>query len=54
MKLSSREVMHSMISSNHWAWSQEGRLLVHFLGHKRDIWSKLAAHETMIQAKMMG
>ena len=32
--LSSREAMHSMITSNHWAWSYGVRLLVRFLGHK--------------------
>ena len=31
-------------------WSQGVGLLVRFLGHKKGIWSKLAAHETMIQA----
>jgi len=39
--------------SNHWAWSQGVGLLVRFLGHKKGIWSKLAAHETMIQALRM-
>jgi len=51
--LSNREAMHSMRVSNHWAWSQGVGLVVHFLGHKREMWSKIAAYEAMIQAKRM-
>ena len=29
--------MHNVRGSNHWAWSHEVRLLVHFLGHKRTV-----------------
>ena len=39
--------------SNHWAWSQGVGLLVRFLGQKREIWSKVAAHGTMFQVKRM-
>ena len=42
-----------MIVSNHWAWSQGVGLLVCFLGHKREKWSKIAAHEIIFQVKTM-
>jgi len=37
MMLSSRVGMHSVRSSNHWAWSHGLGLLVRFLGHKRNM-----------------